>query len=169
MTVQEYTDALKATLCLQLGLTDIPSEIQYDIPVIVLPKEKVHDALKYLKSNPELGYTFLTTLAGIHFPDNIEKEFGLMYQVHNMQNNKRLRIRTYMPKSDLNIPTITDIWAAANWMEREAFDFYGFNFVGHPQLERILNMNEMNYHPLRKEYALEDSGRIDKDDKYFGR
>jgi NADH-quinone oxidoreductase subunit C len=74
-----------------------------------------------------------------------------------------------MAKSHLEVPTCTPLFATANWMEREAFDFYGFKFTGHPDLRRILNMDEMNYHPLRKEYALEDAGRDDKEDKYFGR
>ena len=81
----------------------------------------------------------------------------------------RVRIKTFMADKDLNVPTATDLWLGANWMEREAFDFYGFRFTGHPDLRRILNMDEMNYHPLRKEYALEDAGRDDKEDKYFGR
>jgi NADH-quinone oxidoreductase subunit C len=108
-------------------------------------------------------------MCGIHFPDDKEREFALMYQIHNMKTNVRLRIRTFMPKSDLEMPTITDLWKTANWMEREAYDFYGFKFIGHPNLTRILNMDEMNYHPMRKEYALEDEARTDKDDKYFGR
>ena len=74
-----------------------------------------------------------------------------------------------MPKSDLVVPTLTEVYPAANWMEREAYDFYGFHFAGHPNLKRILNMDEMNYHPMRKEYPLEDGTRHDKEDKYFGR
>ena len=58
---------------------------------------------------------------------------------------------------------------AANWMERETYDFYGVNFVGHPNLKRILNVDEMDYFPMRKEYPLEDQTRSDKDDEMFGR
>jgi NADH-quinone oxidoreductase subunit C len=129
----------------------------------------VYAILQQLKSDITLKLSFLTTMCGIHFPDQGDREFALMYQLHNMVSNERLRIRTYMPKSDLQMKSITSIWPAANWMEREAYDFYGFQFIGHPDLTRVLNMDEMNYHPMRKEYALEDGGRTDKDDKYFGR
>jgi NADH-quinone oxidoreductase subunit C len=54
-------------------------------------------------------------------------------------------------------------------MERETWDFYGINFIGHPQLKRILNMDEMISFPMRKEFPMEDSGRTDKDDRFFGR
>jgi NADH-quinone oxidoreductase subunit C len=144
--------------------------VQYDTPILEIEREKVHQVLALLKKDQQFGFSFLTTMCGIHFPDNApEKEFALMYQLHNMAANTRLRIKTYFAKSDLSMNTITDLWQTANWMEREAFDFYGFNFVGHPSLSRILNMDEMNYHPLRKEYALEDGSRSDKEDKYFGR
>jgi NADH-quinone oxidoreductase subunit C len=63
----------------------------------------------------------------------------------------------------------TALYSAANWMEREAYDFYGVNFVGHPNLIRIQNVEEMEYFPQRKEYPLEDQSRIDKDDEMFGR
>jgi NADH-quinone oxidoreductase subunit C len=71
--------------------------------------------------------------------------------------------------ADLSIPTMVNLFPAANWMERETFDFYGIQFEGHPDLRRILNMDDMDYHPLRKEYALEDETRSDKKDSFFGR
>ena len=61
------------------------------------------------------------------------------------------------------------MYAAANWMERETFEFYGINFLGHPDLRIILNVEDMDYHPLLKQYPLVDATRTDKDDKYFGR
>jgi NADH-quinone oxidoreductase subunit C len=66
-------------------------------------------------------------------------------------------------------PSLTPHFAGANWMEREAYDFFGFRFTGHPDLKRILNMDDMEGWPLRKEYPLEDQARYDKDDKMFGR
>jgi len=89
--------------------------------------------------------------------------------LHNMPKNWRIRLKTFMPKSDLNMPSIAGIFPTAGWMERQEYDFFGFNFVGHPNLVRILNMDEMNYFPMRKEYPLEDLGRSDKSDKMFGR
>lgn len=162
-------DNIVEKLKAHLGIAELASEMQYDFPSIILPKSHIHTALKFLKENEELQYSFLTTMCGIHFPEATEREFALMYQLHNLKNNNRLRIRIFMPKSDLSVPTITDLWRTANWMEREAYDFYGFQFVGHPNLTRILNMDEMNYFPMRKEYALEDEMRSDKNDKYFGR
>ena len=138
-----------------------------DFPVFHIEKKNIYAVLEFLKN--EMGFTFLTTMCGIHFPDQGEQEFALMYQLHALQSNERIRLKCFMPKSNLDVPTCTPLFATANWMEREAFDFYGFKFTGHPDLRRILNMDEMNYHPLRKEYALEDASRDDKEDKYFGR
>jgi NADH-quinone oxidoreductase subunit C len=165
---QNFIENLISKLGEHIG-GNIESEVQYDFTVLTLPKAKVFESLAFLKNDPSLGFTFLTTMCGIHFPEAGDKEFALMYQLHNMQSNNRIRIRTYMSKLDMIMPTITNLFPAANWMEREAFDFYGFQFTGHPNLTRILNMDEMNYHPMRREYALEDEGRTDKDDKYFGR
>ncbi|MDZ4751072.1 MAG: NADH-quinone oxidoreductase subunit C [Flavobacteriales bacterium] len=145
------------------------SRIDFDFPVFEVNKSKIHEIVAFLKSNSNVSFEFLTTLAGIHYPDNTGREFSMMYQLHNMEKNLRIRIKTFMSEKDVVLPTITDLWPASNWMEREAYDFYGFKFIGHPDLRRILNMDEMNYFPLRKEYALEDAGRDDKEDKYFGR
>jgi NADH-quinone oxidoreductase subunit C len=168
MVLNDYKEKVVASISQQIGETP-SAEIQYDFVVIELKKSQVYKVLNFLKTSPDFQLDFLTTMCGVHFPESGEKEFSLMYQLHNMRTNERLRLRTYMSKSDLTMPTITTLFPTANWMEREAYDFYGFNFEGHPSLTRILNMDEMNYHPMRREYALEDIGRNDKDDKYFGR
>jgi NADH-quinone oxidoreductase subunit C len=86
-----------------------------------------------------------------------------------MPKNWRVRVKTYFDINTPEIPTATDLWPGANWMERETYDFYGVRFMGHPNLKRILNVDEMDIFPLRKEYPLEDQTREDKDDKMFGR
>ena len=163
------TNEIKELIASKLGNTVVAVEQHYDFPVYIVKKENIHDVLKTLKEDSDLNFHFLTTMCGIHSPENEGAEFGLMYQLHNMPKNWRIRIRTFMSKSDLDVPTMTDLWASANWQERQEYDFYGFNFVGHPMLTRILNMDEMNYHPMRREYPLEDAWRDDKEDKFFGR
>lgn len=170
MINQEGFNKIVELIKSKLQIENLELEFQFDIPTIVVPKNKLHDTLALLKNDTTTNFNFLTTLCGIQFPDeSTDREFAMMYQIHNLQNNDRIRIRCYMAESDMNVPTVTDLWKAANWLERETFDFFGFIFTGHPNLKRITNMDEMNYHPMRKQYALEDAGRTDKDDKYFGR
>lgn len=165
----ELHDKVKEALLSKFGTALIRSQVDYDFPVFIVDKLVAHEMLSFLKSDDGMKFGFLTTMCGIHFPENKGEEFALMYQLHNLENNWRIRIKTFMASADLNMPTVTDLWLTANWMERETYDFYGFKFIGHPDLRRILNMDEMNYFPMRKEYALEDAGRDDKADKYFGR
>jgi NADH-quinone oxidoreductase subunit C len=80
-----------------------------------------------------------------------------------------VRIKTFFDINKPDVPTVTDLWPSSNWMERETFDFFGVKFKGHPNLKRILNVDEMDIFPLRKEYPLEDQTREDKSDKMFGR
>ena len=92
-----------------------------------------------------------------------------MYQLHSLRNNLRIRFKSFTTSNDLNYDSITSIFSGANWMERETFDFYGINFTGHPNMVRILNVDDMDYFPMRKEYPVEDQTRYDKDDTLFGR
>ena len=123
--------------------------------------------MQYL--NDELGFTFLTDLCGVNYPDNTGAELVVVYHLHNFVENIRLRFRIFVPVAAPDVFTASNLFSSANWMERETYDFYGVNFVGHPNLKRILNVDEMDYFPLRKEYPLEDQTRIDKDDEMFGR
>ena len=86
-----------------------------------------------------------------------------------MATNQRVRLKIYVPAENPVVPTLTNIFPAANWMERETYDFFGVIFEGHPNLIRILNVEEMIMFPLRKEFPLEDQVREDKNDSMFGR
>ncbi len=132
--------------------------------------EKITALILFLKNNETLRFHFLTDLCGVHFPDNdVENQFSVVYHLHNWYENKRIKIKTFLNGTYPQTKTISNIFLSANWMERETFDFYGIDFVGHPQLKRILNMDEMVSFPMRKEFPMEDSGRTDKDDRFFGR
>lgn len=142
-------------------------ELSYDYPVFVIKKDEVHNVLEFLKNDTELNFHFLTDLTGIQSED--EKQLGVIYHLHNMLSNSRIRVKTFFDINKPEIPTATDLWPGANWMERETYDFFGIRFKGHPKLKRILNVDEMDIFPLRKEFPLEDQTRDDKDDKMFGR
>lgn len=147
----------------------VSSSCEYDFPVFIVEKEILHDVLRFVKETESLNYHFLTTMCCLHYPENSGNEFAMMYQLHNMPENKRIRFKTFIPDQKLEIPTITDLWPAANWMERQEYDFYGVNFLGHPNLIRILNMEDITFFPMRKEFPMEDQTRDDKNDSMFGR
>lgn len=145
----------------------LQEEILYDFLTLTLKKDKIVDIIRYLYEHPETKMQYLTTLCGIHYPD--QKQIAVMYQLHNMVTNQRVRLKIYLPEENPVTQTLTSVFAGANWMERETYDFYGVQFEGHPDLRRILNVEEMIIFPLRKEYPLEDQTRDDKRDLMFGR
>ena len=136
-----------------------------DMLVLSIAKPAIHDVLKFLRD--ELDFDFLTTLCGMHYAER--EALGLVIHLHSMRSGHRIRIKTETPIKDAVFPTLTDLWPAANWMEREAWDFFGIRFTGHPNLKRILNMEDFPAFPMRKDYPLEDPTREDKDDRFFGR
>jgi NADH-quinone oxidoreductase subunit C len=125
--------------------------------------------MNYLIEDKELNFSWLNDLTAVHYPDNIGAELAVVYLLQNMQTSTRIRMKCYLNIAQPDIFTASSLHASANWQEREAYDFYGVNFKGHPNLIRIMNVDEMDYFPLRKEFPLEDQTRIDKDDEMFGR
>ena len=133
-------------------------------------RNKVIDLLQFLRDDETLRFNFLTTMAGVHYPDNqVDSQFAVVYHMHNWLDNVRIRFKTYLNGENPEVATATTVFLTANWMERETYDFFGIIFTRHPDLRRILNMNEMVSFPMRREFPLEDGGRTDKDDRYFGR
>lgn len=125
--------------------------------------------LQHLYDDDNLAFRFLTDITAIHFPDRTGEELCVVYHLHNLENNTRLRMKLYVPESQPDVYSATSLFSGANWMERETYDFFGINFIGHPNLARILNVDEMDYFPMRKQYPMEDPTRTDKDDEMFGR
>ncbi|QEK52671.1 NADH-quinone oxidoreductase subunit C [Pedobacter aquae] len=128
----------------------------------------ISELLAFLKNDEELKFNYLTDITAIHYPEK-ENALGVIYHLHSFYNNVRIRIKVFLPVSDPTIPTASVLWDGANWMERETFDFFGIQFTGHPDLRRILNVDDMTVFPMRREYPLEDPNRVDKKDYFFGR
>ncbi len=140
----------------------------YGMLTVEIKKQDIKKVINYLRDS-SLQINFLTDLCGIHYPENPEAELGVVYHLHNMMTNFRLRLKTFMPRENAEVDSMTELYAGANWMERETFEFYGIRFKGHPDLRVILNVEDIGYHPMLKEYRLEDGTRTDQDDTMFGR
>jgi len=155
---------------LQNNFGNIFSNIEepYGILTATVTKDKIIDILAFLNKHEILQFQMLTDLCAVHFPER-DKKFQIVYHVHSLSNNFRLRLKVDLDGDPPKIPTATIVYATANWMERETYDFYGVIFEGHPNLKRILNIDDMVIFPMRKEYPLEDNTRTDKDDRMFGR
>ena len=166
LTYEKITEKLTT----KFGADILQIEEPYKMLTLTVNREKIVEIVRYLKEDAELRFIFLTDITGIHFPDDATGEkLGTIYHLHNLVDNVRIRLKTLFPKESPYIDSLTGLYSGANWMERETFDFFGIIFNNHPNLKRILNVDDMDYHPMRKEYALEDPTRDDKADKFFGR
>jgi len=141
----------------------------YGFLTFTAPKDLNLKIMTWLFDEPTLNFRFLTDLTAVHYPDRTGEEIAVVYHLHNLVENIRMRMKVFTPVAQPDVYTATGLFSSANWMERETYDYYGVNFVGHPDLRRILNVDEMDYFPMRKEFPLEDQTRIDKDDEMFGR
>ncbi|RMG68422.1 MAG: NADH-quinone oxidoreductase subunit C [Calditrichaeota bacterium] len=127
-----------------------------------VPREKILDFMRFVKEDPELAFDYLTDVTGVDYlkMERIPR-FDVVYHIYSFKNNQRLRVKVGVPEEDMDVPSMTVLWNAANWLEREAFEMFGFNFVGHPDLRHLLLPDVFYGHPLRKDYPLEGKGERD--------
>jgi len=161
---QQVIDALTAKFA--DNISDITEP--YGFLTLETSREVISELLSFLKNDDQLKFIYLTDITAIHYPER-EKALGVIYHIHSLSNNVRIRIKVFLTVADPTIPSATSLWNGANWMERETFDFFGIQFIGHPDLRRILNVDDMTVFPMRREYPLEDPNRVDKKDYFFGR
>ncbi len=137
--------------------------------VVVVRKERTYAVLEYLKTDPELAYTYLVDVTAV---DNSEMESELMqfdyarfmvvYQLYSYQGQCRVRVKVPVHENDLSISSVTGLWRGANWLERETYDMFGIHFEGHPDLRRILMPDDFEGYPLRKDYPLRGRGERER-------
>ena len=161
--------AVAEDLIRQFGENVYDFDEPYGLLTLSVRREQILPLMLFLKEHISSKAYILTDITGVHYPDEPGREFCVVYHVHSLVENVRIRLKVFLAEDDLHLPSMTVLYASANWMERETFDFFGIQFDGHPNLMRILNMEEMDYYPMRKQYPLEDGTREDKIDALFGR
>lgn len=140
----------------------------YGLLTFETTKAAILDVLGFLKEDSSTGFAFLTDITAVHYPERTDG-IAVIYHLHNMVSRIRVRVKVFLDQHEPSIATATSLWKGANWMERETYDLFGVQFEGHPDLRRILNMDDLGVFPMLKQYPLEDPNRVDKKDEYFGR
>jgi NADH-quinone oxidoreductase subunit C len=123
-----------------------------NMPSLTLAKEFLLSVCRFLKDEEGGGYTFLTDETAVDYPKR-ERRFDIVYHLYSFQRNDRLRLKVMAGEGEA-VPSVTGIWATANWLEREVYDMFGVAYEGHPDLKRILMPDGWVGHPLRKDYDI---------------
>ena len=125
---------------------------------LVVEPSQIHHALKTLRDDPEVAMNFLADLTAVDYFGR-EPRFEVVYHLRSFKTGARLRLKATVAEpedgSNPTCPSAVELWASANWFEREIWDLYGIKFTGHPDLRRILMYEEFVGHPLRKDYPKE--------------
>ena len=153
--MSKITEVAKKTIknnCNPIEISDDFNQLQISISA-----DQILDVVDFIKNDEACEFRQITDIAGVDFPDR-QKRFEVIYHFLSFKHNSRLRIKIIIGE-DESIPSITSIFPAANWFEREAFDMYGIQFKDHPDLRRILTDYGFEGYPLRKDFPL--SGNVE--------
>jgi len=129
-----------------------------------VPPQRLVEVMQYLRDDASMRYEQLCDLAGIdylHYPDARDR-FAVVYSLLSLTYNRRLWVKCFCNEPDLEVPSVTGLYKAAEWLEREVYDMFGIRFAGHPDLRRILTWEGFEAHPLRKDYPLRGLGERER-------
>lgn len=144
-------DALIEKVSNRIGGTKINFTSNFGELTFIFEAHEIHRMLQLLRD--DFGFDYFIDLTVVdHFRDT--QRFEISYNLISLANNKRIRVKTFIEEENPVIDSAVDIWAAANWNEREAFDMFGIRFAGHPDLRRMFMPEDFEYYPLRKEFPL---------------
>lgn len=116
--------------------------------------ERIVEICEFLKRDQDTPFNYLSDLTCVHYPDRWDAPFEIVYNLFSIETNERIRLKA---RTDANtgVETVTGVWPAANWLEREVFDLFGIRFTNHPDLRRLLLPPDWEGYPMRKDYPLE--------------
>jgi NADH-quinone oxidoreductase subunit C len=143
--VPEVIDALRT----EFGEAVHDVETYANEDTVYVEKQRIQDICRYLKEDE--GFEYFVDLGGIdRFTD--EDRYEVFYNIVSLERQKRIRLKVRVDEADMRVPSVSEIYRAANWNEREAYDMFGFEFVDHPDPRRMYMPEDFEYHPLRKEF-----------------
>jgi NADH-quinone oxidoreductase subunit C len=123
-----------------------------DLNVVLKPAD-IPEICRYLKTDPDLKFNFLSCITACDYLGRREVRFEVIYLLFSIPNRYRIILKTRVNENE-EIPTLTSLWSTANWHEREIYDMFGISFTGHPNLKRILMDDDWVGHPQRKDFPL---------------
>ncbi len=144
--------ALQELLGEALAPYDVTHDAVIDIPAIAVQPQHVPDVCRLLKDDPRLDFKMLLCLGGVDYKEYLQ----VVYVLLSLDLEQKVLIKTDLPPDDPHVPSVSGIWRAADWHEREAHDLYGIVFDGHPQLEPLLLYEGFEGFPARKDYPFHD-------------
>jgi NADH-quinone oxidoreductase subunit C len=155
------TDAPAFITALQAAIPGGVSALSYYLGdwTIVVPVAQLIAVARHLKDTPGARFDYLSDLTATDWPPRTEARFDVVYCLYSTRHRHRLRIKVKAGERD-GVPSVTDLWPAANWLEREVWDMFGVNFTGHPDRRRILMPEDWQGFPQRKDYPLEGPGEL---------
>ena len=123
---------------------------------VTIGPDTLVDMLVFLRDEADLDFNMLMDIGGVDYLDYDDRDwrFEVVYQMYSIDKNHRFRVKVAIPDDTVSLPSVWTLWRVANWMEREVFDLFGLNFMGHPNLRRILCHEEFKGHALRKDYPI---------------
>ncbi|MGZ4123264.1 MAG: NADH-quinone oxidoreductase subunit C, partial [Tumebacillaceae bacterium] len=121
-------------------------------PTLIIKNENWFDVMEYVKNDPSLMFIYPECMAGTDYKDYIE----VYVNIHSFELDYDVAFKVRTPRDNASVPSITPLFGGLNWEEREIFDLLGVNFVGHPDMRRIMLPDEWQGHPLRKDYVVKD-------------
>jgi len=117
-------------------------------------REHIVAVCRRLRDEPDLRFELLANVSGVHYPEDAGRELHAVYVLLSITHNRRIRLEVTAPDADPHIPSVVEVYPTADWQEREAWDFFGIIFDGHPALTRIQMPDDWPGHPQRKDYPL---------------